>query len=335
MISFASDYTTGAHPSVLEALEKINLRSTKGYGTDEDCARAEKTIQALCNAPDAQVHFLVGGTQANLTLIAAALRPHEAVICAETGHINVHETGAIEAIGHKVLGIPTNDGKITPETIEAMVARHPDEHMVKPALVYISNTTEVGTVYTAQEIEAISACCKKLGLFLYLDGARIGSAIQAGGAPLDVLARCCDAFTIGGTKNGALFGEAMVLIHPALQRDFRYIIKQNGGMLAKGWLLGAQFEALLKDGTYFSIAAHANAMAEKIAAAMLEKGYVFAYPPVSNQLFVIMSDAQAEKIAQNVIFQLGEARSKDQNAWRFVTSWSTRPEDVETLISLL
>lgn len=335
MLCFSSDYTTGAHPRVLEALQAINLRATTGYGMDADCRAAAECIREMCGAPQAQVHFLVGGTQANLLLIAAALRPHEAAICAETGHINVHETGAVEATGHKVLGIPAPDGKVTREGIEIVLAAHADEHMVKPALVYISNTTEVGTVYTEAEIEAIGACCRENELLLYVDGARMGSAIAAGGASLQTLARCADAFTIGGTKNGALFGEAMVLVNPALTRDFRYIMKQRGAMLAKGWLLGAQFAALFQDNLYFDMAAHANAMAQKLARGLAAKGYEFLYPPVSNQLFPVMRDDTAQRLMKRAQFQRTQPLGDGESVWRFVTSWSTQEADVDALIEIL
>ena len=335
MLCFTSDYTTGAHPRVLEALQAINLRETAGYGMDEDCRAAAAHVRDLCAAPQAQVHFLVGGTQANLVLITAALRPHEAAVCAETGHINVHETGSIEAAGHKVLGVPAPDGKLTREGIEIVLAAHADEHMVKPALVYISNTTEVGTVYTDAEIEAISACCRENALALYVDGARLGSAIAAGGASLKTLARCADAFTIGGTKNGALFGEAMVLTKPALMRDFRYIMKQRGAMLAKGWLLGAQFAALLQDGLYFDLAAHANTMANRLALGMKDRGYGFLYPPASNQIFPIMRDGAAQRLMQHVQFQRAQPLGDGESVWRFVTSWSTKEADVDALIDFL
>ena len=230
----------------------------------------------------------------------------------------------MEATGHKVLGIPAPDGKVTREGIEIVLAAHADEHMVKPALVYISNTTEVGTVYTEAEIEAIGACCRENELLLYVDGARMGSAIAAGGASLQTLARCADAFTIGGTKNGALFGEAMVLVNPALTRDFRYIMKQRGAMLAKGWLLGAQFAALFQDNLYFDMAAHANAMAQKLARGLAAKGYEFLYPPVSNQLFPIMRDDTAQRLMKRAQFQRTQPLGDGESVWRFVTSGRRR-----------
>ena len=242
MIRFTNDYSEGCHPSILEAMAATNTEGNPGYSTDPHSARARRLIQAAIGRPDADVHILVGGTQTNATAIAAFLRPYEAVIAATSAHICVHETGAIEATGHKCIACPAADGKLTPAAVRAAVAAHPDEHMVKPRMVYISQTTETGTLYTLAEVQALRAVCDELGLLLYLDGARLAAGLAAGGPSLPELARLCDAFYIGGTKNGALFGEALVLLNDALKPDFRYNIKQRGGMLAKGWLLGIQFE---------------------------------------------------------------------------------------------
>ena len=252
MVFFHNDYSEGCHEKVLQALAATNLEQTPGYGEDLYCARAAEKIQAAC-CSDAAVHFLVGGTQTNLTVIAAALRPHQGVLCAESGHIHVHETGAVEATGHKVLALPSADGKITAAQVEGYVLAHRRdaafEHMTQPKLVYISNPTELGTLYSLAELEALSETCRRLGLYLFLDGARLGYGLAARGNDLTLpdLARLCDVFYIGGTKVGALFGEAVVISRKELQEDFRYLIKQHGGMLAKGRLLGVQFDALFTD----------------------------------------------------------------------------------------
>ena len=257
MIYFNNDYAEGCHPKVLEALIKTNMEQAPGYGTDDHCRSAAERIRSLCKDSDLDVHFLVGGTQANLTVIDAALRPHQGVVGADTAHINVHETGAVEATGHKVLWLPGQDGKITAEQIRACVLEHRTnesfEHTVQPKMVYLSNPTELGTLYSLHELEEISSACRELGLYLFVDGARLGYGLEAKGndVTLPDLARLCDVFYIGGTKVGALFGEAVVISNPALKEDFRYLIKQHGGMLAKGRLLGVQFEALLEGGLYF------------------------------------------------------------------------------------
>ena len=254
MYYFKNDYSEGCHPRVLEALTRTNLKSTVGYGMDPYCTQAAELIRDAIQCPHADVHFLVGGTQTNQTAISAFLRPHQCAIAAESGHINVHETGAIEATGHKVITRPGVDGKLTPALIEALVDSHPDEHMVKPGLVYLSLSTELGTIYTRAELQAISALCRELGLWLYVDGARLACGLTAESCDLVLadLPRLCDAFSIGGTKNGLLFGEALVIVNNALKPDFRYHIKQRGGMLAKGRLLGLQFSALFQDDLYLS-----------------------------------------------------------------------------------
>ena len=250
MLYFRNDYGNGAHPAVLEALTRTNMDLTAGYGLDPYCEAAAETIRDLCAAPGAAVHFLVGGTQVNKTAIAAFLRPYEAVLSAASGHICVHETGSIEQDGHKVIHCPAPDGKLTPEVLRSACAAHSGEHMVLPRLAYISNTTEVGTVYRRKELFALRAACDELGLLLYCDGARLGSAMTAAGADTSFpdYAETCHAFTIGGTKNGLLFGEALVITEPSLQPYFRHCMKQQGAILAKGRLLGIQFSAILKDG---------------------------------------------------------------------------------------
>ena len=266
MIYFNNDYSEGCHPAVLEALTKTNLEQTPGYGEDCYCRRAADKIRALCGREDLYVQFLVGGTQTNLTVIAAALRPHQGALGPESAHINVHETGAVEATGHKVLSVPSANGKITAKQVRDTVKAHREdssfEHMVQLKLVYISNPTEYGTLYSLAELEALSEACRELGLYLFLDGARLGYGLAAKGndVTMEDLARLCDVFYIGGTKVGALFGEAVVISNPAIAEDFRYLIKQRGGMLAKGRLLGVQFDALLEDDLYFKIAEQAAAL---------------------------------------------------------------------------
>lgn len=337
MISFKNDYSEGALPEIMEALVKTNLEQTVGYGMDEYCASAAAKIKKRINRPEAQVHFLVGGTQANQTCISAFLRSHEAVIGVETAHINVHETGAIESTGHKVVAVSGVDGKLTPEGIRGAVEYHSDEHMVKPKMVYISNSTEIGTIYSQKELEAISACCKELNLYLYLDGARLGSALTAEGNDLNLetIATLTDAFYIGGTKNGALFGEAVVLINPALQNEFRYAIKQHGGMLAKGRLLGIQFDRLFTDDLFFKAGAHANKMAMKLKMGLQECGVTFLADSVTNQQFPIFSKEEIGVLDREFLFEYNGKVEENKHAIRFCTSWATKEEDVEHLIDVV
>lgn len=335
MISFKNDYSEGALPEIMEALLKTNLESTVGYGLDEYCASAAKKIKKRINRPDAQVHFLVGGTQANQTCISAFLRTHEAVIGVKTAHVNVHETGAIETTGHKVVVVEGIDGKVTPQDIRAAVEYHSDEHMVKPKMVYISDSTEIGTIYYKKELEEISACCKELGLYLYLDGARLGSALTAEGNDLTIedIAVLTDAFYIGGTKNGALFGEAVVLLNPELQKEFRYVIKQHGGMLAKGRLLGIQFDCLFTDELFFKAGAHANRMAMQLKKGLADCGVEFMADSVTNQQFPIFTNAEIEILSKEFLFEYNDKIDANRTAIRFCTSWATKEEAVDRLIA--
>lgn len=340
MIRFECDYTEGAHPRIMEALMRTNMEQTKGYGEDEHCEHARELIREKCGSADADVHFLVGGTQTNMTVIAAALRPHQGVICAESGHINVHETGAVEATGHKVLALPSADGKITAVQIKALCEEHFQddsfEHMVQPGMVYISNPTENGTLYNKKELQAISEACKAYGIPLFLDGARLGYGLMAEGNDITLqdLAQYCDVFYIGGTKVGALFGEAVVITNNALKKDFRYYIKQKGGMLAKGRLLGIQFEELFRDELYMEISAHADRLAMKIKKAFEEKNIPFAYDSVTNQQFPILTYEMAMTLAKKYSFSMNEAELKKGPAKvRFCTSWATKEENVEELVS--
>lgn len=337
MIYFNNDYSEGCHPKVLEALTKTNLVQTPGYGEDEYCARAAAKIRALCSREDLAVHFLVGGTQTNLTVIDAALRPHQGALCAVSGHINVHETGAVEATGHKILTVPSSDGKITAAQVAAVVKSHRSdasfEHTVQPKLVYISSPTELGTLYTLSELEALSETCHSLGLYLFLDGARLGYGLAAKGCDttLPDIARLCDVFYIGGTKVGALFGEAVVIGNPLLAEDFRYLIKQHGGMLAKGRLLGVQFDALMTDGLYFEISAHADRLADKLRRTLSELHVPFLVPGITNQLFPILSDAVLTELSKNYVFSEQERVDAAHRAVRFCTSWATTEENLDAL----
>ena len=337
MIYFTSDYTEGCHERILKRMTETNLEQTPGYGTDHHCANAARYIKQACGREDLDVHFLVGGTQTNLTLIDAALRPHQGAVCAESGHIHIHETGAVEATGHKCLTLPSSDGKITAEQVANLVHLHrideSMEHTVQPGLVYISNPTEYGTIYSKAELERLSAVCRENGLFLFLDGARLGYGLRCreNDVTLADLANLCDAFYIGGTKVGALFGEALVLTHPALKRDFRYLIKQHGGMLAKGRLLGVQFDALMEDDLYFHIAAHADRLADRMREKFQSLGVPFLVESTTNQLFPILSDAILEKLAGKYVFCEQERVDETHRAVRFCTSWATSEENVEAL----
>lgn len=336
MISFRNDYSEVAHPAILKKLMEHAYTQNSGYGLDDHSAAAAKSICRLMGK-ELPIHFIPGGTQTNLLVIAACLRPYECVLTVDTGHINVHETGAIEGTGHKVVTCPHADGKLTPQGIRAMFGAHESEHMVKPRMVYLSDSTELGTVYTKAELIAIRKVCDELGLLLFLDGARLGSALCAAANDLTLadLAELCDVFYIGGTKNGALLGEALVIANPALNADFRYMIKNRGAMLAKGFVTGLEFEALFEGDSplYFELASHANRQAEKIAAALADKGYEFyAAPMGSNQLFPIVSGEKLAELEQYFAFNIEKPLADGRFAIRFVTSWATTDEMVEQLI---
>ena len=290
MIRFNCDYCEGAHQRILDKLVETNMEQTPGYGNDRFCAEAAQMIRDLCKAPEAAVHFLTGGTQANLTVIAAALRPHQGVLCSEAGHIAVHEAGAVEATGHKVLGLSAPDGKITAQQVKQAYVDHINDEsydqIVKPGLVYISQSTELGTTYSKAELEEMYQVCKECGLYLYVDGARLAYALGAEGMDVDfeVLAANCDVFYIGGTKVGALFGEAVVILNDALKTDFRYIMRQEGGLVAKGRLLGIQFSELLRDGFYIETGRRADRLADEIRKACEDRGYPFLVPNNTNQI---------------------------------------------------
>lgn len=338
MIRFESDYLEGALPEIMRRLNETNLEQTPGYGTDHYCDEAREKIKAECAAPDADVHFLVGGTQANLTVIAASLRPHQGILAAETAHIEVHETGAVEATGHKVITLPTVNGKINAADVRDYVLRHRAdesfEHIVQPAMVYISQPTETGTVYSLAELEEMSQTCRELGILLFCDGARLACALACEGTPrLPDLARLCDVFYIGGTKHGALFGEAVVIKNDVIKRDFRYIIKQRGGMFAKGRLLGLQFDALFTDGLYFSVGRREVELAARLRNAFAAKGIEFRYPSPTNQLFPILNGAQFAALHEKYSFSVQEPLPDGGAVVRFCTSWASRDADVDELIS--
>ncbi|MEY8403670.1 aminotransferase class I/II-fold pyridoxal phosphate-dependent enzyme [Oscillospiraceae bacterium 44-34] len=337
MIRFECDYTTGAHPRILEALVNTNSEACPGYGVDEHCEHARAMLRDLCQTPDAGVHFLVGGTQANTTVIAAALRPHQGVLCAETGHINVHESGAIEATGHKVLGLSAVEGKITAQQIHDYCQAHHSnpawEHTVQPGMVYLSHPTELGTVYTLAELEAIHEVCQRWRLLLFVDGARLACGLAASDVTLPDLARLCDVFYLGGTKAGLLFGEAVVITNPNLDHDFRYLIKQHGGMLAKGRLLGVQFEAFLTDGLFLEIGKKEVAQAMRLRKAFGEKGWPLFVSSASNQQFPVLPNEALGPLEQKYSFEVWEKVDESHTAVRFCTSWSTTDEDVDALIA--
>lgn len=338
MIRFNCDYSEGAHPKVLEKLIQTNLEQTAGYGVDPYCQKAAGLIKEKCKRQDVDVHFLVGGTQTNTIVISAALRPHQGVISAYTGHINTHESGAIEAVGHKVLALPSTDGKLTACQIHTSYTEHISdvnyEHTVQPKLVYISNPTEIGTIYSKEELFSISEICRKDGLLLYMDGARLGYALCAEDNDLDLptITELCDAFYIGGTKIGALFGEALVICNNSLKKDFRYIIKQRGGMLAKGRLLGIQFLALFEEDLYFDMASHANKMAILIKEAFAKKGYSFLITSTTNQQFPIVPNTVLSKLKESFEYSFWQKIDDNHSAVRFCTSWATELSDVQKLI---
>lgn len=341
MFLFHNDYNECCHPQVMKKMQQFQYNQMPGYGCDPCCEDAAAMIRKLCDREDIAVHFLVGGTQSNLIVISSALRPHQAVLGAQTAHINVHETGAIEATGHKVVSLVTPDGKLTAAQIEktaqAQLADETAEHIVQIKMVYLSDSTELGTIYTLEELEEISAVCKKFGYYLYIDGARLSYALTASdnNVTLADLARLCDVFYIGGTKCGAMFGEAVVITNPAIAEDFRYMIKQKGAMLAKGWLLGLQFSALMEDDLYFKIASHANRLADQLRSTLERLGYDLLIPGTTNQVFPILPNDILEKLSEDFTFSLQEVVDNDHKAVRFCTSWATTQEGVDALCDAL
>ncbi len=336
--SFKNDYSEGAHPRILEALSKNNFEQQAGYGYDIYSEQASNLIKSLIKNSDASVFFVSGGTQANLISIAAMLKPYESIIATDIGHIATHETGAIEALGHKINTVISVKGKLSVTAIKEVVNSHSSEHMVLPKAVFISNSTEVGTIYNKEELSAISEYCRQHDLFLYLDGARIGSALMADSNDLSLaeISQYVDMFYIGGTKNGALFGEAIIINHPELQEKFRFYIKQKGALLAKGRVLGAQFVELFKDGLFFELAKHANNMATKLAVGLRNNNSVEFYEePVSNQIFLILSNSLINKLSEYYEFSVWQQVGEDKSVIRLVTSWATREDMVDEFILFL
>lgn len=341
MLLFHNDYNEMCHSKVLEKMQAGFREKMPGYGADTHCSDAACLIRKLCGREDLSVHFLVGGTQTNLTVIDAALRPHQGAVSASSGHIHVHETGAVEATGHKILALPSADGKITAAQVQQLMEAHlhdeAAEHTVQPKLVYISNPTELGTIYHKDELQALYETCKSYGLYLFMDGARLGYGLTAVDNDLTLadLARLTDVFYIGGTKCGAMIGEAVVFSNPEIARDFRYMIKQHGGMLAKGWLLGMQFEALLENELYFSICRRANMLADRIREAVTAAGFDFLVPTTTNQVFPILPDSLLSSIQDKVTFSEQCRIDENHRAVRFCTSWASEEANVDTLCSLI
>ncbi len=341
MLHFDCDYMEGAHPLILERLIATNFEQTSGYGNDPYSQQAKEKIREACGCPDAQIHFLVGGTQTNATVIDGILRSYEGVIAAETGHINVHEAGAIEAGGHKVITLPQTQGKLTAEKIDNYITTFYNdatyEHMVAPGMVYISYPTEYGTLYSKKELEVLKETCHKHHIPLFIDGARLGYGLASPQADITLkdLAKLCDVFYIGGTKIGALFGEAVVVTNSSLLNNFFPIIKQHGALLAKGRLLGIQFATLFTDNLYFHIAHHAIKMAEKLKTGFQEKGYSLYINSPTNQQFVILKDEQISKIREHATFEIWGTIDSKHSIARFATSWATREEDIDRLLDIL
>lgn len=339
MYQFQCDYNEGAHPRIMERLVQTNFEQTVGYGEDHYCAAAREAVRKSIGREDVDVHFLVGGTQANATVISSILRPYQGVLCASSGHINVHETGAIEHSGHKVLALESPDGLLDSERIREAVLAHMaedgPEHMVQPGMVYISFSSETGTVYSLEQLRRIHDVCHEYGLPLFIDGARMGYGLASEGCDVTLadIASLADVFYLGGTKQGALFGEAVVIVNDALKKDFRYHIKQNGGMLAKGRLLGIQFLTLFEDGLYFQLSEHAVSQAMRIREAFKAKGYAFLVDSPSNQQFPILDNATMERLSADFLFSVWQKVDADHTAVRFCTSWATRPEAVDALVS--
>ena len=332
--SFKNDYSEGAHPRILEAIVQINHNQDLGYGYDQYSLEAANLIKSNIKNLDAEVYFVSGGTQANLTVISALLKPYESIIAADTGHIAVHETGAIEATGHKVNTIKGVDGKLTPNLVEEVLNNHSTEHMVKPKAVFISNSTELGTIYNKAELYNLSNFCKQKKLLLYLDGARLGSALSSEKNDLTLaeISQCVDVFYIGGTKSGALLGEAIVINNDYIKDNFKFYIKQKGALLAKGRLLGIQFVELFKDDLFFQINRHANNMAMKLANGLYKAGYQFFMEPVSNQIFPILPNEVIAQLSVEYDFSVWSRVDANHSVIRLVTSWATLAEMVDKFI---
>ena len=341
MLYFTSDYMEGAHEKVLQKLIETNMEHLSGYGTDEYCESAKKKIKTLCGCENADVHFLVGGTQTNAIMIDALLDSYEGVVCADNGHIYTHEAGAIEFTGHKVLSLPGECGKlranILEEYLETFYADDNHEHAVFPGMVYISHPTEYGTLYSKAELRALSEICHRYEMPLYLDGARLGYGLMSKDTDvtLEDVAALCDVFYIGGTKVGALCGEAVVFTKNNTPKHFMTMVKQRGALLAKGRLLGVQFDALFTDNLYLEISKHAVEMAEILKQGLLEKDYRFFIDSPTNQQFIILENAKMEELKDKVTFSFWEKYDETHTVVRFATSWATKEEDVKALLDLL
>ncbi len=341
MLSFVNDYSSTAAPQILEKMQQLGNEHNPGYGADKYCDSAATKIRKACDDPEANIWFLVGGTQTNQTVLSAITPQYAGVVCASNGHINVHEAGAIEATGHKVLALPQHNGKITAEQLDEYCqsferdANH--EHMVYPGVVYISQPTEYGTVYTREELAAISQVSHDHDLPLFVDGARLGMALTAddNDVALPDIARLADVFTIGGTKCGAMFGEAVVFPRGNSPKNFTTLVKQHGALLAKGWLLGLQFDALFTDDLYLKLAKHANEEADKIRKVLFEKNYDVEFVSQTNQIFIVLTNEQAKKLEKNVQLGYMEEVDADHVMMRICTSWATTDEEVDELIKLL
>lgn len=334
MYSFRNDYCEGAHTQILEALLQSNMEQEEGYGLDSHSLEAVKLIRGLVEDEACGVHLISGGTQTNLIAISGLLRPHEACIAPISGHIATHETGAIEATGHKIITVNTEDGKLTPEKIGPVLEEHHFEHMVKPRLVYISNPTEVGTVYTKEELKALYEFCGEMNLLLYCDGARLGAALTCKSTELTLkdIYDFTDVFFIGGTKVGALMGEALVIKNGDLKEEFRYLIKQRGALLAKGRILGIQFEELFRDGLYFDLARHSNEMAQLLVTKLRGLGCDFMIDSPTNQIFPILENQHIEELSKTFLFYTWAKMDDQRSAIRLITSWATKEEQIHKFI---
>ncbi|MFC6997065.1 threonine aldolase family protein [Rufibacter roseus] len=334
LYSFTNDYSEGCHPNILQRLTETNFTQQAGYGNDQFTLEAVAAIKTLCQKPEVEVHLVAGGTLANLIILGAFLKSYESVIAAETGHINNHEAGAIEATGHKIETVPTPDGKLTPATIQPLLNKFPEFHTVKPRIVYISNSTEIGTIYTKQELTDLSTFCKQNNLLLFMDGARLAMALSAptNDVSLADVASLTDIFYLGATKCGGLIGEAIIITDPSLQKDFKYYIKQRGALMAKGRLFGMQFAELLRHNLMFELAAHANQMAQKIATQLQELGFTFLTPAQSNQIFPILPDTLIAELSKNYGFFVWKKMPENKSAVRLITSWATPEEKVDQFL---
>ncbi len=341
MISFESDYVAGAHPEILKKLAETNMESLPGYGTDRYCGQAREKIRGFIGTNDAEVELLAGGTQTNSVVISTMLADHEGIVAAATGHISVHEAGAVEYSGHKVLELPHDGGKLRADVLERYFADFFSDathsHMVFPGMVYISHPTEYGTMYSKTELETLSGICRSYGARLYLDGARLGYALASGKTDLSVsdIARLCDVFTIGGTKVGALCGEAVVFMRGSRPAHFMNSVKKRGALLAKGRLLGVQFDALFTDDLYMRISRHADAMAKILKKMFSDRGFDFLIDSDTNQQFVILENGLMEKLEEKVSFSFWEKTDSTHSAVRFATGWSTREQDIRELSEVL